>query len=53
MVVGQSGIGFFVWNEWNNLQISSIIVAIVMIGIVGLVLDQLLGALMKQLSFRE
>lgn len=53
MVVGQSGIGFFVWNEWNNLQISSIIVAIVMIGVVGLVLDQLLGALMKQLSFRE
>ncbi|WP_436310559.1 hypothetical protein [Variovorax sp. LjRoot130] len=53
MVVGQSRIGFFVWNEWNNLQISSIIVAIVMIGIVGLVLDQALGALMKQLSFRE
>lgn len=53
MVVGQSGIGFFVWNEWNNLQISSIIVAIVMIGVVGLVLDQLLGALMKHLSFRE
>jgi nitrate/nitrite transport system permease protein len=53
MVVGQSGIGYFVWNEWNNLQISSIIVAIVLIGLVGLFLDQLLAAVMRRLSFRE
>ncbi len=53
MVVGQSGIGYFVWNEWNNLQIASIIVAIVLIGAVGLVLDQLLALLMQRLSFRE
>lgn len=53
MVAGQSGIGFFVWNEWNNLQISSIIIAIVLIGLVGLVLDQALGFIMRKLSFRE
>ncbi len=53
MVSGQSGIGFFIWNEWNNLQISSMVVAIFLIGIVGLMLDQLLALLMRRLSFRE
>lgn len=53
MVAGQSGIGYFVWNEWNNLQISSIIIAIILIGLVGLLLDQALGFMMKKLSFRE
>jgi len=53
MVSGQSGIGFFVWNEWNNLQIASMIVAIVLIGCVGLLLDQALALVMRRLSFRE
>lgn len=53
MVAGQSGIGFFVWNEWNNLQIASIIVAIGLIGIIGFVLDQALVAIMTKMSFRE
>lgn len=53
MVAGQSGIGFFVWNEWNNMQVASIIVAIVLIGAVGFALDQTLAAIMKKMSFRE
>ena len=53
MVVGNSGVGYFVWNEWNNLQISSMIVAVVMIGLVGLGLDQLLGLAARRLAFRE
>jgi nitrate/nitrite transport system permease protein len=53
MVVGTSGIGYFVWNEWNNLQISSMIVAVLLIGLVGLVLDQALATLTRALSFRE
>ena len=53
MVVGNSGIGYFVWNEWNNLQITSMIVAFVLIGLIGLALDQLLGAISERLSFRE
>jgi len=53
MVAGQSGVGFFVWNEWNNMQISSMIVAILLIGSVGLVLDQMLAFAMRRLSFRE
>jgi nitrate/nitrite transport system permease protein len=53
MVSGQNGIGFFVWNEWNNLQIASMIVAILLIGSVGLLLDQMLAFVMRRLSFRE
>ena len=53
MVVGTSGIGYFVWNEWNNLQISSMIVAILLIGVVGLALDQILARVTGALSFRE
>ena len=53
MVVGQNGIGYFIWNEWNNLQIASMIVAVLLIGVVGLVLDQLLAFAGQRLSFRE
>jgi nitrate/nitrite transport system permease protein len=53
MVGAQSGIGYFIWNEWNNLQIASMIVAIVLIGLVGLVLDSGLARIGRALSFRE
>ncbi len=53
MVAGQSGVGYFIWNEWNNLQIANMICALLLIGAVGLVLDSLLGALAQRLSFRE
>src|SRR5678809_293940 len=39
MLVGGTGIGYFVWNEWNNLSIVNVINAILVIGIVGMVLD--------------
>jgi nitrate/nitrite transport system permease protein len=53
MVVGSNGIGYFIWNEWNNLQIASILVAVLLIGVVGLGLDQALGTLARRWSFRE
>ncbi len=53
MVGAQSGIGYFIWNEWNNLQIASMIVAIVLIGIIGLGLDLALVWVGRRLSFRE
>jgi nitrate/nitrite transport system permease protein len=43
MLVGGTGIGYYVWNEWNNLNLSSVIFSILMIGLVGMVLDQLLA----------
>ena len=43
MLVGGTGIGYFVWNEWNNLSITNVITSILVIGLVGMVLDQLLA----------
>jgi len=42
MLTGGIGIGFFVWDEWNNLKVEHIIIAIFVIGIVGLLLEQAL-----------
>jgi len=53
MVGAQSGIGYFIWNEWNNLQISSMIVAVLLIGVVGLLLDLGLKKIGDLLSYRE
>jgi nitrate/nitrite transport system permease protein len=47
------GIGYFVWNEWNNLKISSIITAILIVGLVGLLMDRLFGLLQHQVSFGQ
>jgi nitrate/nitrite transport system permease protein len=40
MLTGGVGIGFWVWDEWNNLKVEHIIIAIFVIGIVGLLLEQ-------------
>ena len=42
MLTGGVGIGFWVWDEWNNLKVESIVIAITVIGVVGLALEQLL-----------
>jgi nitrate/nitrite transport system permease protein len=51
MLVGGTGIGYFVWNEWNNLSLTHVIFAILMIGIVGMVLDLLFAHLQKAVSY--
>jgi nitrate/nitrite transport system permease protein len=43
MLVGGTGIGYYVWNEWNNLNLSSVIFSILMIGLIGMLLDQALA----------
>jgi nitrate/nitrite transport system permease protein len=48
MLTGGVGIGFWVWDEWNNLNVKHIIVAIFVIGIVGLVLEKALVALARR-----
>lgn len=53
MLVGGTGIGYFVWNEWNNLSISNIIIAILFIGLVGMLLDAILARLTKAVTYRE
>ena len=53
MLVGGTGIGYFVWNEWNNLALPNVIFAITMIGIVGMGLDAIFGRLQKLVTYRE
>ena len=53
MLVGGTGIGYFVWNEWNNLSISNILVAILMIGLIGMVLDMCFARLQKAVTYRD
>jgi nitrate/nitrite transport system permease protein len=53
MLVGGTGIGYFVWNEWNNLSIANIVTAILVIGLVGMLLDQILGAVTKLVTYQE
>lgn len=50
MLLG-TGLGYFIWNEWNNLYIPNILVAIFIIGLVGLLLDSIFAALEKYVAF--
>ncbi len=51
MLTGGVGIGFWVWDEWNNLNVAHIIVAIFVIGFVGLLLEWLLMAIAKRFDY--
>jgi len=53
MLTGGVGIGFWVWDEWNNLNVKHILIAIFVIGIVGLLLEQMLMAIAKRFSFDD
>ena len=53
ILVGGTGVGYFIWNEWNNLKITSIITAIIIIGLIGLLLDRLFALLQAWVSFGE
>ena len=50
MLLG-TGLGYFIWNEWNNLYIPNILVTIFIIGIVGIILDRLFAYLEHLVSF--
>jgi nitrate/nitrite transport system permease protein len=53
MLVGGTGIGYFVWNEWNNLSLANVIIAIFLIGVTGMALDQMLAAATRAATFAE
>jgi nitrate/nitrite transport system permease protein len=53
MLVGGTGIGYFVWNEWNNLSLPNVIFAILVIGVVGMALDALFARLQKAVTYAE
>jgi nitrate/nitrite transport system permease protein len=51
MLTGGVGIGFWVWDEWNNLNVEHIIIAIFVVGIVGLLLEHLLLLLARRFNY--
>ena len=53
MLTGGTGLGFWLWDEWNNLNVGNILIAIIVIGAVGLALDAMLLALTRRFDHRE
>lgn len=53
MLVGGTGIGYFVWNEWNNLSIANILVAVLMIGFIGMLLDMCFARLQRAVTYKD
>jgi nitrate/nitrite transport system permease protein len=53
MLTGGVGIGFWLWDEWNNLNVKNIIIAIFMIGVVGLALEFLLIKLASAFTYED
>lgn len=53
MLTGGVGLGFWVWDEWNNLNVAHIIIAIFVVGIVGLLLEQMLIQVAKRFTYEN
>ncbi len=51
MLTGGVGIGFWVWDEWNNLNVAHILIAIFVIGLVGLLLEWALLAVARRFDY--
>lgn len=52
MLTGGVGIGFFVWDEWSRLNLSSVFLAVFVIGLTGLVLDWVVGKIQELVTHR-
>lgn len=50
-LLGSLGLGYFVWNEWNNLSLSSVVFAIIVIGMVGVFIDYMFSLLARRLAY--
>jgi nitrate/nitrite transport system permease protein len=50
MLTGTPGVGGFLWQEYNSLIYAHILLAILAIGVVGFVLDRLMGMVEMRLS---
>ncbi|WP_275668771.1 ABC transporter permease [Rhodosalinus sediminis] len=53
MLVGGTGIGTYVWNAWNNLDLTSVIFSILMIGVVDMLLDSAFRVLERVVAYNE
>lgn len=53
MLLGELGVGYLSWIEWNNLDIAGVIFAIIVVGIVGFILDWGLSKLASRFTYAE
>jgi len=52
MLVGGVGIGFFIWDGWNSSLLSEIILALIYVGIIGFLLDRVIGFIGRLIAGR-
>jgi nitrate/nitrite transport system permease protein len=53
MLSGGTGIGFFVWDSWNALDLERVLSAILIIGVMGLVLDRAIAFIGNRFAYAE
>lgn len=53
MLLGELGVGYLSWIEWNNLDISGVIFAILVVGVVGVILDSGFNKLAGFVTYQE
>jgi nitrate/nitrite transport system permease protein len=53
MLVGGTGIGYYVWNEWNNLDLNAVLFSVFTIGVVGMLLDSLLAKASQWVAYES
>lgn len=53
MLTGGVGIGFWLWDEWNNLNMEHILIAISVIGVIGLLLEHGMTAIANRFDYRK
>ncbi len=53
MLTGGIGIGFWIWDEYNNLNYPNIIIGIILVGIVGYILDVIMGKIADFFDYRK
>lgn len=53
MLLGELGVGYLSWIEWNNLDISGVIFAILVVGLVGVILDSGFNRLAGLVTYQE
>ena len=53
MLLGELGIGYLSWIEWNNLDVAGVIFAICVVGLVGVVLDTAFTLLAAKFTYAE
>jgi len=53
MLTGGTGIGFWLWDEWNNLNMEHILIAIIVIGVVGLFLEKGMTLIARRFDYRQ